>query len=393
MNLSQVNIAIIDDGVNEKLYQTGSLLYNLEIGDDLSMHQRADYDPFLPSHGTTCAAIIKKYSPDAVIGSIKILNQHSQKAGKAQLIHALNWCVDNGIRIVSMSLGTIDYRDFTEIERAVHHACDNGVIIVAACNNCNVFTCPASLDGAIGVKCETGGVLLEGEYIYNSFSADGIEITACARHSLVKFDGKSKKTSACNSFAAPGITAIVHNIIKDDPGKNLNDIKKILREKAVRPNEEVKARTFRSDGGLEAPVIVLHNHSNHDFDKRLTQKFRSDGYNAICIFANLNDSDFCNGYVSLEHFSERKAASLEQIILNISGIMDPDVILLSYNLPEDDQLLKTKDLEADLEIHLNESNDIQVTSTYGTSTFKRNTDNQLEQVYSYIIKLFEEDED
>ena len=66
-------IAVIDDGISEKLYDVGQLRHNILITPELHVIERAGYDPFLPSHGTTCAAIIKKYAPDAVLSSIKVL--------------------------------------------------------------------------------------------------------------------------------------------------------------------------------------------------------------------------------------------------------------------------------------------------------------------------------
>lgn len=88
---SQMEIVIIDDGVNEKLYNTGSLWLNLEVTRDLQIRQRVDYSPYEPSHGTDCTAIIKKYTPDARLGSIKVLNE-TGRGVRDQLITALYWC-------------------------------------------------------------------------------------------------------------------------------------------------------------------------------------------------------------------------------------------------------------------------------------------------------------
>lgn len=172
-----ISIAIVDDGVNEGLYNTGSLKYNIEITPELNIVERSEYNRYLPSHGTTCAAIIKKYSPGAVIGSIKVLND-SGRAVRDQLIAALLWCADNAVRLVSVSLGTIDFRDYEAVRKAVNYAAPKGVIIVSACNNKTVFTYPASLSNVIGVKCDIENNLKEGQYRYNYYPLDGIDITA-----------------------------------------------------------------------------------------------------------------------------------------------------------------------------------------------------------------------
>ncbi len=226
-----MKIVIIDDGINEKLYNTGSMWLNLEVTRDLQIHQRADYSPYEPSHATTCGAIIKKYSPDARLGSIKVLNE-TGRGVRDQLITALYWCGDNNIKFVNLSLGTIDFRDYEEVRKAVNYVARKGVIVVAACNNGNIYTQPASLSNVIGVKCDIEGKLQEGQYSYNCYPLDGIDITACATHFLVKYDGTEKTTAPCNSFATPMITAIVSNILRQNPSMSLQKIKRKLAESA-----------------------------------------------------------------------------------------------------------------------------------------------------------------
>ncbi len=237
MGKNHVNIAVIDDGVNEKLYNTGELDYNIEITPELDVKQRVGYDPFLPSHGTTCASIIKKYSPAAVPSSVKILND-SARGVRDQLVKAIEWCVEAGINLVNMSLGTIDYRDFDAIRKVVNFAYKNGIIIVAACNNKHIFTHPASLPWVIGVKCNKLGRLEEGEYKFNEYPADGIEITSCSTHLLTKHGGEEKTTSICNSFATPMITALVYDIMFENPGISLEGIKMKLRKGSLNKSEQ-----------------------------------------------------------------------------------------------------------------------------------------------------------
>ena len=53
-------------------------------------------------------------------------------------------------------------------------------------NDRNIYTCPASLSDVIGVKCDKSSIPDEGQYMYNTFAPDGIEVIACARHSIVE---------------------------------------------------------------------------------------------------------------------------------------------------------------------------------------------------------------
>ena len=226
-----INIAIVDVGINEKLYNTGCLDFNLEISPELAIRRRSAYNAFSPSHGTTCAAIIKRYSPEARLGSIKILNDSSKRAGKYQFITALEWCAENGIKLVNLSLGTVDFRDFEEIRDCVNKTAERGLLIVAACNNKNIYTVPSCLTNAIGVRCRR--IYTDAQYRFIPYSFDGIDVEASGRHFLTDVSGNSRYTSPVNSFAAPLITAMVHNVLERAPDMTLEEIKKEIYQNAL----------------------------------------------------------------------------------------------------------------------------------------------------------------
>ncbi|MCX7745302.1 MAG: S8 family serine peptidase [Clostridia bacterium] len=235
--MNKVRIAIIDDGINEKLFNTGPLVQNIEITPDLKIKQRKAYDPYEMSHGTTCAAIIKKYAPKVQLTSVKILSDDTKRSMNGQLIKAIQWCVEQGITLVNLSLGTIHFRDFDEIQRVVGQAYQKGLIIVAACNNRNVFTYPASLSTVIGVKCIRDGDMGR-KYLYHPYSIDGIEISANGRHELINHLGETIATASCNSFAAPLITAEVAKLLKRYSKLTLEAVREKLW-KATKPGKAV----------------------------------------------------------------------------------------------------------------------------------------------------------
>ncbi len=430
MEKYSANVAIIDDGINQKLYKTGELKHNIQITPELHIQERVDYDPFLPSHGTTCAAIIKKYAPDAALSSVKILNDDSHKGMKAQLIKALEWCVENNIRLVNLSLGTIEYKDFIEVEKAVKYASENGVIIVAACNNKNVFTCPASLANVIGVKCDKSETLNGIEYIYNSFSPDGIDIIACGIHNLVKYTGESKITSVCNSFTAPAVTALVYNILKNNPNMGLYELKEALKKNSyntiqIKGNQnlidEPQISQYLNNykmNSIEIPIIEVYNNCSDkicDFYKKLTEKFRVDGYNAICICTEDDEKDLCNGLISINSgLIDGKILDNDFLVKRIKlicSIYDPDIIIVPIDMTKGNHYTQLEDIESDLEvdikININKNLDIEVISTNEndedsedyptnkdneTKTFTLN-DQQIDNLYNYILSLFETNEE
>ncbi len=217
-----ITVGLIDDGIelNKKL----DVEKYIEITSDLKIKE----DKILKSlHGKVCAEIIKKYYSKAKFISIKALGDR-MKGSKEQLVKAIEWCIDNKIKVINMSLGTINYKDFESIKEVINRAYDEGIIIVAACNNKNIFTYPASLSNVIGVN--SSEQLKEGEYIYNLYPLDGIEITACGTHKLIFED---RITRSCNSYAAPMITAKVCELVEKYSNITLEEVKVKLYENAI----------------------------------------------------------------------------------------------------------------------------------------------------------------
>lgn len=249
-----VHVAVIDDGVNEKKFLTGPLLKSIEINEALHIVQPLTSPPE-ESHGTLCGAIIKRYAPQASLVSIKILNTDCV-CNPDQLVTALEWCCENRIRIVNLSLGSIDYRDFSKIAASVNRIVKKGVIIIAAFSNQNIYTYPASLSNVIGVKADVEDHLNEGEFYYHLCPYDGIEITAVANHRLIDTYGFSRTLFSTNSFAAPLITALVFNFINSNPSMDLPAIRKNLFQRCV--NHSLPFRhpgLFRRPDWVEKAVV------------------------------------------------------------------------------------------------------------------------------------------
>ncbi|GAA0114755.1 S8 family serine peptidase [Clostridium senegalense] len=252
-----VNVAVIDDGVGLGIYSIPNIIRSVEITPHLIVKDVEVYNLFNASHGTICASIIKKYYPEAVLTSIKVLNDKSHKCIKEQLIKAIEWCIENDIRVVNLSLGTIDYRDSEIIRKVINRAYSRGIIIIAACNNRDIFTYPASFTNVIGVKCSKTNTLKEGEYIFNLYSIDGIEITACSEHKLFKNNCDSEVTRRCNSYAAPMITAKTCNIISKFPNITLEMIKKELYKDSINyKNDKIKINNCKNIDWINNVVIL-----------------------------------------------------------------------------------------------------------------------------------------
>lgn len=408
----RIKIAVIDDGINAGLYKIGFIERDIEIMPELQVKYRTGYDMHKPSHGTTCAAIIKKYTPYAQLSSIKILNDNA-KGIRGQLVKALEWCVENNMHLVNMSLGTIDFRDADIIKKAVDTAAEKGIIIVAAANNRNVYTYPASFKNVIGVNCDITGNLKEGEFVWNPFAPDNIEITSCAIHELTMYTGETKTTGPCNSFAAPMITAVVCKIMDEKGLITLDEIKVELKKCVLNK----KAMVYDISEGktdsliIDAPIILLFDAvpgDAADMALKLEACFKNDGYNAVAIQTGKSQRQAVK--MIKDYYEHGKQTYLEGI-KKVFALYNPDIFILTADEREEINLLE-KSIEIDIKVlmELNGGNGLEQNEKgspcksikiflsadkYLPAGNKRYFnccgDKMVKELYEHIIKLFEND--
>ncbi|HEX3047678.1 MAG TPA: S8 family serine peptidase [Bacillota bacterium] len=235
MALRTNEIVLLDDGINESVYQLTRPVQSIEITKHGIIKERNKYNPNQASHGTICAAIIQTYAPGAAVHSVKILDENT-RGFMMQLVRGIRWCMDSGFKLINLSLGSIHLQDYPVMQKIVNEAYRQGLIIVAACSNKNLFTYPASLENVIGVRCDSNELLQQKEYYYHICPDDGIEITANGAHCLRMANGREEKLYPANSYATPLITAKVYHFLKRYPEATLEEVKKYLYQNAVNYN-------------------------------------------------------------------------------------------------------------------------------------------------------------
>jgi Subtilase family len=262
-------IAIIDDGINNAVFDSSKIKCNIEITEGLDVVSNVNNEFY--NHSTTCAMIINEYAPECVFASIKILNENA-KGLVSQLIKSLEWCMENQVRLINLSLGTIYYRDFDSLRNTVNRAYSKNCIIIAACHNSNIVSYPAYLDNVIGVNCDHSKSLKNCEFIFHENPLDGIDITA----SGLELNFPEAKFYPANSFAAPRVTALVHNMISVNPGMSFFEIKKELYKKAKYTVQQVNQAYFnitRKIDWIENGFFISIETGNSSFSKIRLPKF------------------------------------------------------------------------------------------------------------------------
>ena len=306
-----VQVAVIDDGVNLQVYSAiGNLEFDLTVNGRGHVVRRKPLFSREESHGTTCAAILKKYAPDARIGSIQVLSPEDGRGEPKRLLSALKWCGEHQIPILHLSLGTRLLRDFPDLYRQCQSLTEAGCTIVAALSNSMKASAPACFPNVIGVRASE---ILEGDQYLVDCKASLLEapFVASGKHTLTRWDGTGYMTPLCNSFAAPLITAQVHQLLKQKSGLSCREVCELLglRQRGTRISHFWRPQ--------DIPVIGILN----DRGKILSQ---------------LNGLFFRSGYDCLPLSREDLSAhtSIVEAIGYYERMLEPDVVLTAWDSPE-----------------------------------------------------------
>lgn len=226
-----IKIAIIDNGVNE-LYIKRSIKKSIIIFEGnicVDETKNKDYQNF--QHGTNCALILEKYCADCCLISIKILDENGRGTIKS-IYPALEWCYKNQIRLINLSLGTVDFRDCEKLKTLINEYAVKGMIIIAATANSGFVSYPASFTNIIGVATIGSPLRYSKDYMQM-----GIDAIVQSEHSL-NICGKEIKTSLSNSYATPYMCALIANKLRSDETLNIVDLKKYAKEQSHIEMEE-----------------------------------------------------------------------------------------------------------------------------------------------------------
>ncbi len=207
-----VKVAIIDTGID---YNHPDLAPNYKGGYDFC---NEDDDPWDDrGHGTHCAGIaaaadnsegVIGVAPDAWLYGLKMLDANGE-GDLSDGIAAIEWCVDNGIDVASMSWGAPN----DPISQALVDACDAayaaGLTMVAAAGNdgygANTVNQPAILDTVIAVAATDQ----TDSWAYFSSTGPAVELAAPGMGILSTWPGGGYATYDGTSMACPHVTGVV----------------------------------------------------------------------------------------------------------------------------------------------------------------------------------------
>lgn len=213
-----VKIALIDSGIDYKRTEFDSAkIYLLnECKDQIG-------------HGTAVAAIIHKVSPETEIYVYRLFDNDDNIIDAEQLIEALIFLQQFKFDIIHLSCGVVVSDKLDLLRRVCIDLVNEGTIIVCAYDDYGRISYPAAFENVIGVDwdvtCSDG---LQYSFVENS----PVNILGTGALMRLPWLNGGYKTVAGSSFAAPYITGLVANFLKN--GENPNNIMELLRCKSTK---------------------------------------------------------------------------------------------------------------------------------------------------------------
>jgi len=217
-----VTVAVIDSGVHAEHPHVGSVAGGIAIEPDGETH--ADYLDRL-GHGTAVTAAILDKAPDVDIQAVKVFGRKLATSSGA-LVKAIDWAVEQGARLINLSLGTAKSGGDLVLWASVRRAVEGGVLIVSPLEYEGRVWLPGSLAGVAGVtldwECPRDEVRVapgpagEGVFVASGFPRPIPGVPAEANLKGV-------------SFATANVTGILACLLEDRPEiRSLSDVWPLL---------------------------------------------------------------------------------------------------------------------------------------------------------------------
>lgn len=149
-----VKVAIIDSGVNPAHPHVGGVAGGVRITSNEADSSNAYLDYL--GHGTAVAGAIHEKAPDAQLYAVKVFDRALTTNIEA-IIRAINWCVEHGMDVINLSLGTVNAEHRKVIETAVANAGERGAVLVAAREMAGKASLPGCLTSVVGVLLDWEG--------------------------------------------------------------------------------------------------------------------------------------------------------------------------------------------------------------------------------------------
>jgi len=221
-----VKVGIIDSGVNPAHPHVGGVAGGTRITSS-EADSSNDYLDYI-GHGTAVAGAIRERAPDAQLYALKVFDRALTTNIEA-IVKAIDWCIENEMDVINLSLGTVNIEHRASIEQAVARAVEKGTVLVAAREMSGKPSLPGCLPSVIGVVVDWQ--CARDRYDVNR-SDDGTVFIASAYPREIPGVPRERNLKGI-SFAVANMTGFVARAREFAPNASIDQLKRLLVEEST----------------------------------------------------------------------------------------------------------------------------------------------------------------
>lgn len=217
-----VKVALIDSGINAHHSHVGWVAGGVTVRLDAERGPAFEegYRDWL-GHGTAAAGIIRLRAPGVQLYAVKVFEVRLT-ARIETVVAALEWSIEQGMKVVNLSLGTENQAYRQLLEAVCQKAADRRMIIVASGEEGRLHY-PAALSMVIGVamdpNCPPGRV--------SHKEGDPVEFRACGWPRRLPGVPQVRNFRG-PSFASAHIAGLCALVAEGDPEADVHEVRRVL---------------------------------------------------------------------------------------------------------------------------------------------------------------------
>ena len=274
-----------------------------------------------------------------VLTEVYSINVVMGKRGAVKdLAVALQWCMENGIEVVNLSVGSRNYWDYFELQPVLKEMNDKKIVIVAAHSNCYQFSFPAVSKYSVSARFDNRNLLAGGTYAITEGALPNREFIF-PKQEISDFVKKYVDVKEeCNSMAAPLLSALITKTFSYTKGNVVDEL--FQRSTKLRGKQLWNMRRiYIKEKNIKIPVILFTGNPKKSWNliERLTEKFQMRGYRVLAMGNMVDESEL--PYFKLEDVLSNCDGDICKAVVFMQNYSSTDVMLVQMGNEKAQQLL------------------------------------------------------
>jgi subtilisin family serine protease len=228
-----ISVAVVDSGIDAEHELVGSVsrAVQVELDADLKATVREGGGD-RAGHGTACAGLIRGLAPGCELWDVGVLGPNAG-GRSAALIRGVEWAVEQGCRVVNLSLSASKPHAVARLHEVADAAYFAGAVLVASAHNLDIQSYPWRFSSVVSVASHDGTEPLE--FHYNP--EPPVEFFARGMNVEVAWLAGSRIVASGNSFATAQIAGLCALILAKHPELTPFQLKSVLYATATNTGE------------------------------------------------------------------------------------------------------------------------------------------------------------